>query len=174
MLDLHRIQREIKVMKISMAKFFRRVKHSVGASRIKKTSQDRMLLKLVRSLLENDDMHVFFSPISAKVYVHSANKEIVIIYDLYKISITNHKFFFTSYLMDGVGEEIINIAKARIEREMSYIDKEVSQNETNFLNDVYQKFNGKDSLDDSGSLGSNFLNHDKINAEYLDELMMKR
>lgn len=168
MSNLNQIKREIKIFKITIAKFVKKVKHSMGVSKIKKTSQDRMILKLVKSLLENKDMHVFFSPISSKVYVHSPEKEIVVIYDLYKISITNHKFFFTSYLMEGVGEEIIKIAKERIETEMSHIDVEAKSNEMNFLNDVYKNFSNSQSQKEV-VLSSGFLNADK----YLEELALK-
>jgi hypothetical protein len=112
----------------------------MGSPRIRQTSQDRIINKVVKSLLERDDSHVFFSPISSKVYVHSEDRSIIIIFDLYTISMTNHKFFFTSSLKEGMGEEIFKIAKERIEKEMKDIEREVRRNEMDFLCDVYENF----------------------------------
>jgi hypothetical protein len=120
----------------------------MGSPRIRQTPQDRIINKVVKSLLERDDSHVFFSPISSKVYVHSEDRSIIIIFDLYTISMTNHKFFFTSSLKEGMGEEIFKIAKEKIEKEMKDIEREVRRNEMDFLCDVYENFSkSKDKKD---------------------------
>ena len=157
MASLRKIKREIKILKIVIAKFIKKVKHSMGASQIRKTPQDRMILRLVKSLLANQEMHVFFSPISSKVYIHSKDKDVIVVYDFYKISLTNHKFFFNSYLPDGVSEEIIRIAKERIEYETSLIDKEANVNEMNFLNDIYGKFSQKSDTEEETGLSQGFF-----------------
>jgi len=148
MTHLRKLRREIRLTRISIAKFFRGLRHSMGSPRIRQTPQDRIINKVVKSLLERDDSHVFFSPISSKVYVHSEDRSIIIIFDLYTISMTNHKFFFTSSLKEGMGEEIFKIAKEKIEKEMKDIEREVRRNEMDFLCDVYENFSkSKDKKD---------------------------
>lgn len=152
MKHLRKLGREIKLIRISIAKFFRGLRHSMGSPRVRQTPQDRMINKVVKSLLERDDSHVFFSPISSKVYVHSEDRSIIVIFDHYTISMTNHKFFFTSSLKEGLGGEISKIAKERIEKEMKDIEREIRRNEMDFLCNVYEDFSKpKDKSDTNHS-----------------------
>jgi len=148
MINLRKLRREIKLTRISIVKFFRGLRNSMGSPRIKQTSHDRIINKVVKSLLEREDSHVFFSPISSKVYIHSEDRSIIIIFDLYTISLTNHKFFFTSSLKEGMGEEIFKISVERIEKEMKDIERKVRRNEMDFLYDVYENLSkSKDKKD---------------------------
>ena len=127
-------------IKVRIIRFFRGISYGVGIMKTPKSSQDILLIKTVKSLLDEKTVRVFYSPLSSKVYAYTKDKKIIVIFDLYSISITNHKFFFTTTMRDGVGEEIINCAKARIENDMKEIEHIISANEKAFLSEVYDNF----------------------------------
>ena len=138
MVNLTRLKRKIKILKITVAKFFREFRHVMGSVSIKKTSQDLLIIKLVKSLIYRKDCKVIYSPNSSKVYVYTKNKDVVVIFDLYTINISNHKFFFNCHLKEGMGEEIVKIAKERIAEESNAIETMVNQNQKDFLSFIYE------------------------------------
>lgn len=138
MINFTRIKRKIKIVKISVAKFFREFRHTLGYVNVKKTTQDLLLTKLVKSLIYRKDCKVIYSPNTSKVYVYTKNKDLVIIFDLYTITISNHKFFFNCHLKEGMGEEIVKMAKERIQEESNVIERMINQNQKDFLTFLYE------------------------------------
>jgi len=132
-------------IKVKTIRFFRGISYGVGIMKTPKSPQDILLVKTVKSLMDDKTVRVFYSPLSSKVYAYTKDKKIIVIFDLYSISITNHKFFFTTTMRDGIGEEIINCAKARLEKDMKEIEDTISTNEKAFLYDVYESFKNSKS-----------------------------
>lgn len=126
--------------KVGISKFFRKLRFGILSMKEDKNAQDRMTVKIIRSLLDDKEVRVVHSPNSNKTYIHTRDRKIIVIFDLYTIRITNHKFFFTGTLKDGIGQDMADLAKARIEREMNIIEQEVTTNEKDFLLNVYDTF----------------------------------
>jgi len=137
MKELGSYKRKIKV---EISKFFRKLRFGILSMREEKNAQDRLIVKIVRSLLDDKETRVVHSPNSNKTYIRTKDKKITVIFDIYTIRITNHKFFFTGTLKDGIGQDMTDLAKARIEREMNVIDQDVITNEKEFLLNVYDTF----------------------------------
>lgn len=123
------------------AKLYRGIRNGIWSARKPKTHQDRLILKVVRSVLEKPEIRLYYSPLSSKIYIHTPDKKIIIIFGEYEINITNHKFFFSSNLRDGLGNMLMEYAKERIAFDMLKIQEAVSINENTFLSDLHQTFN---------------------------------
>jgi len=126
-----------------MAKLTRGVRHTAWSMRVPKSSQDRMIVKIVKSLLESQSARIFFSPRSSKIYIYTEDKSYTIVFDRYSINITNHTFFFTYSLKEDIGNDLVNSAVERLEKDRISLEEEMIFNEKNFLGDVYDKINKK-------------------------------
>ncbi len=138
MFSLTRSKRKVKLY---FAKLFRGIRYGIWTASKPKTPQDRLILKVVRSVLEKPEIRIYYSPLSSKVYIHTPDKKIIIIFDEHEINITNHKFFFSATMRDGLGTRIMDYAKERIAFDMVKIHEAISTNENSFLSDLYQNFN---------------------------------
>lgn len=123
--------------KVRIAKTIRGISYGIGIMKNPKTPQDLLILKIVKSMLENNDNRVMISPSYPRIYLYTKDRSVTVIYDMYNIRISNHKFFFTSALREGVGEEIIKLAKERIEKDLMRVENTIYDNEKNFLQNVY-------------------------------------
>jgi hypothetical protein len=136
-MGLRRIRKKIKVFLARTLRMIIKGSYRKSSSR---TKQDRMLLKIVRTLLNTPDSKVYCLPASSRVYVHPKDKKYIIVFDYGGIKISNHRFFFNTSIKYRVGEEIVNAAKDRMERDLLKLNQEISYNEENFLDDVYLNF----------------------------------
>lgn len=129
-----------RILKIRFIRRWRSLTYAIGFMRTKKKYSDLLLIKTVKLLIQSPDVRVFFSPISSKVYAYNKEKSIIVIFDNYSVNITNHNYFFTTSLKDGLGEEIMNSAKERIEKDVSELESVITMNEKDFLKSVYTNF----------------------------------
>ena len=146
MIKITYLKRKIKV---TLQRIYRWFKSGVWSDPQNKTQHDRLILKVLRLFLANPEVRLFYSPLSSKVYAHTADKKIIVIFDEYTLNITDHKVFFTTYLKRGIGPEIMEYAKERIHNDMSIIEKAILVNENVFLSSLYDKFSNKPPTEES-------------------------
>jgi len=140
MLKITYLKRKFKV---TFERIYRGLKHGVWADAQTKNKHDRLILKVTKLFLSDPGVILFYSPLSSKVYAHTLDKKIIVIFDEYTLNITDHKVFFTTYLKQGIGPEIMEYAKERIHSDMSIIEKAILVNENVFLSSLYNKFSSK-------------------------------
>lgn len=138
-----RLRRIRKKLRIFLAKFNRAVTKGIWEIRAEKTKQDRMVIKIVRTLLDTPDSKVYYAPNASRIYLHTKDKRYIISFDKQSIKITNHKFFFNADLREHVGEELVAAATERLESDLKKLNQEVAYNEDSFLDDVYSNFKKK-------------------------------
>jgi hypothetical protein len=129
-----------RIIKVKIAKVKRAIKQVIYNSKTPKNSSDRLIVKIIKTFLDRNDTKVQFSPISDKIYIYTRDRRVFIVFNAYEIHIAYNKFFFYSSLKDSVSEEITKYAKERIESEMRSIESEVSKNQKELLNDLYESF----------------------------------
>jgi len=129
-----------RIVKVKIAKVKRAIKQVIYNSKTPKNSSDRLIVKIIKTFLDRNDTKVQFSPISDKIYIYTKDRRVFIVFNAYEIHIAYNKFFFYSSLKDSVSEEITKYAKERIESEMRSIESEVSKNQKELLNDLYESF----------------------------------
>ncbi len=139
------LRRTRKRIKIALAKFNRAVTKGVWSISAPKTKNDRMVIKIVGTLLQNKDTRVHYAPNSSRIYLHTKDRRYIVSFDRYSIRITNHRFFFSTDLRDPVGDELIKLATERLESDLMKLDVEVNYNEDTFLNDVYSTIKRKNT-----------------------------
>jgi hypothetical protein len=131
-------------IKAAIARKWRGISYGIGFMKTKKKFSDMLLIKTVKSLIDSPNCRVIFSPLSSKIYAHHKDKNIIVIFDGYSVNITNHKYFFTTTLKDGLAEEIMKAAKERIERDVTELESVITVNEKDFLKNVYSSFTMKE------------------------------
>jgi hypothetical protein len=152
-------RRTRKKIKIAFAKLNRAVTKGFWTISAAKSKNDRMVIKIVGTLLENKETRVhyapnFYAPNSSRIYLHTKDKRYIVSFDRYSIRITNHRFFFSTDLRDPVGDELIKLATNRLEEDLMKLDGEVSYNEDMFLNEVYGVIKRKNSMSLASKLRS--------------------
>ena len=139
------LRRTRKRIKITFAKFNRAVTKSFWTISASKSKNDRMVIKIVGTLLQNNETRVHYAPNSSRIYLHTKDRRYIVSFDRYSIRITNHRFFFSTDLRDPVGDELIKLATDRLEKDLMKLDIEVNYNEDTFLNEVYSTVKRKNS-----------------------------
>jgi len=138
-----KIRRIRKKIRIYLAKINRAIVKGMWEIRSEKTKQDRMVIKIVRTLLDTPDSKVYYAPSASRIYLHSRDKRYIISFDKQSIKITNHKFFFNADLREQIGEELVSAATDRLERDLKKLSEEIVYNEDAFLEEVYCNFKKK-------------------------------
>jgi hypothetical protein len=139
------LRRTRKRIKIAFAKFNRAVTKGFWTISAPKSKNDRMVIKIVGTLLQNNETRVHYAPNSSRIYLHTKDKRYIVSFDRYSIRITNHRFFFSTDLRDPVGDELIKLATDRLEKDLMKLDVEVNYNEDTFLNEVYSTIKRKNT-----------------------------
>lgn len=139
------LRRTRKRIKITFAKFNRAVTKSFWTISASKSKNDRMVIKIVGTLLQNNETRVHYAPNSSRIYLHTKDRRYIVSFDRYSIRITNHRFFFSTDLRDPVGDKLIKLATDRLEKDLMKLDVEVNYNEDIFLNEVYSTVKRKNS-----------------------------
>ena len=124
-------------------KFYRAFDLGYNATRMPKSKQDRMIIKAVSSILDSSGVKVIYSPVGPKVYIHTKDKRYMIILSRSQVSITNHRFFLTSFVSDHMGESLMNLSLIKLDEEVKKLEWEIRDNENHFLDDIYQSFRNK-------------------------------
>ena len=138
------LKRKWKKTFIFFLKVYRAFDLGLEAAQNNKTRQDRMIIKVVSTLLESPGIKVYYLPKEPpKVYIHTKDKRFMVILSRYQIRITNHKFFFVAHVTDQMAESLINLAVSKLEKEVNLLDTEMVANEENFLSDLYHNFKRK-------------------------------
>ena len=140
------LRRTRKKIKITFAKLNRAVTKGFWTISAAKSKNDRMVIKIVGTLLQNKETRVHYAPNSSRIYLHTKDKRYIVSFDRYSIRITNHRFFFSTDLRDPVGDELIKLATNRLEEDLMKLDVEVSYNEDMFLNEVYGVIKRKNTM----------------------------
>jgi hypothetical protein len=138
-------RRTRKKIKIAFAKLNRAVTKGFWTISAAKSKNDRMVIKIVGTLLQNNETRVHYAPNSSRIYLHTKDRRYIVSFDRYSIRITNHRFFFSTDLRDQVGDELIKLATDRLEKDLMKLDVEVNYNEDTFLNEVYSTVKRKNS-----------------------------
>ena len=142
-MNLRRTQKRIKIV---FARFGGAVIKGIWTISTSKSKNDRMVIKIVGTLLQNNETSVHYAPNSSRIYLHTKDRRYIVSFDRYSIKITNHRFFFSTNLRDPVGDELIKLATDRLEKDLMKLDAEVNYNEDTFLNDVYSTVKRKNSI----------------------------
>jgi hypothetical protein len=132
-------------LKVKAARIAKGVRYGVWSMRAPKNPQERLILRIVKNMLEKDDSIVFYSPEVGRIYVHTKDKKYIVVFDRYSVNISNHNYFYTYGITEVLGNDIINSAFRRLERDRAKLENEMFFNEKNFLNDVYSHVTKKSS-----------------------------
>lgn len=135
--NMKNLKRRIKVFRLTLLK---KISIFLGSYKDPMNSQDRKIKRVVKQFILKENTKVHHSPNNLTFYVYGPERRVVIVFNPYYIRITNHKFFFNSGLHEKVYEEISILAKEKIENSFKKIEKEISYNEENFLEDLYENF----------------------------------
>lgn len=137
-MSMYNLKRKIRV---KFARFAKGVRYGVWSMKAPKNPQERLILKIVRNVINKDDSVVFYAPdtenFAEKFYAHTKDKKYIIVFQKYSINISNHNYFYTYGISESLGREIINCAYERLERDRVKLEEEMLFNERSFLNDVY-------------------------------------
>lgn len=113
--------------------------------------QERLILRIVKNMIDKEDTTVLYSPETGKIYAHTQDKKYIVVFDRQSINISNHNYFFTYGITEVLGTQLLRLATKRFEMERVKLDDEMYFNEKNFLNDIYlnvsRKSNSKTELD---------------------------
>lgn len=144
------LKRKWRKILIYFLRLYRAFDLGITSARETKTKQDRMIIKVVSSVLDSAGAKVYYSPRNSrgpKVYIHTKDKRYIITMTKTQVSITNHKFFFNSYITDQMAESLINLALTKLEDDLKRLDSEIVSNEDNFLGDLYETFKKRKEKD---------------------------
>ena len=166
-MKLRRIRKRIKIF---LAKINRAIVKGMWEIRAEKTRQDRMVIKIVRTLLDTPDCKVYYAPSASRIYLHSKDNRYIISFDKQSIKITNHKFFFNADLREHIGEELVSAATDRLERDLKKLSEEILYNEDTFLAEVYSNFRKKSRAKEiqSSTADKIFSDQQKLHVESFD------
>jgi hypothetical protein len=138
------LRRFKKRVKLSFARFSRIATGRSSEIRRRKSKNERMIVRIVRSVLNVPDSRVYYSHKSSRFFLHTKDRRYIISMDSESIRITNHHFFFNSDLRSSVSDELINLAFSRIEEDMIKLESASIFNENIFLTEVYNSIRSKE------------------------------
>ena len=128
-------------------KAWRQLKRNLGDIQ-KVKEEDRIIIKTVKAMLKREDIKIFYAPISDSIYLQTQDKKYTFIFNEYEIRIANHKLFISIKIgSTSAGNQLMQLGRERIEREMKKVENEVRRNEFNFLNDLTNFLEGKNEED---------------------------
>lgn len=130
----NRIRRKLKV---KMARISKGVKSGVWSMNAPKNPQERLIIRIVKMMMERDDNVVFFSPEVGRIYSYTKDKKYIVVFDQYSINISNHNYFYTYGITQSLGSQILKFATKRLESDRIRLEEEMFFNEKNFLNDLH-------------------------------------
>lgn len=142
------IRRKWRRLLLLLYKIYRALDLGLTASVTPKSKQDRMIIKAISSILDSPGIKVIYSPVGSKVYIHTKDKRYMIILSKSHVSITNHRFFLSSFVSDQMGESLMRISLTKLDEEVKKLEAEIRDNENHFLEDIYQSFRRKRAKSD--------------------------
>jgi hypothetical protein len=139
------LRRLKKRMSLNFVRFSRIATGRSSEIKHRRSKNERMIIRIVRSVINVPDSRVYYSPKSSRFFLHTKDRRYIISMDSESIRITNHHFFFNSDLRSSVSDELMGLAFSRIEEDMIKLESASIFNENIFLNEVYSsiKENGE-------------------------------
>lgn len=131
------LRRLKKRMSLNFVRFSRIATGRSSEIRHRRSKNERMIIRIVRSVINVPDSRVYYSPKSSRFFLHTKDRRYIISMDSESIRITNHHFFFNSDLRSSVSDELMGLAFSRIEEDMIKLESASIFNENIFLNEVY-------------------------------------
>ena len=138
------MNRSFKKLSIIFAKAKRNFKTSVLAETQKLNQEERKILSIVNKALNAEGSKI--ASVNSKVVIQTDDRNYTIVFDDFFIKISNHKFFFKSRLETHFSQELMRLAKQTIEKDQEILEKEINQNEFNFLDNLNETLRNKTSL----------------------------
>lgn len=124
-------------MSLNFVRFSRIATGRSSEIKHRRSKNERMIIRIVRSVINVPDSRVYYSPKSSRFFLHTKDRRYIISMDSESIRITNHHFFFNSDLRSSVSDELMGLAFSRIEEDMIKLESASIFNENIFLNEVY-------------------------------------
>jgi hypothetical protein len=115
---------------------------------IQQNPQERLILRVIKMMLERNDTLVFYSPETGRIYIHTSDKKYIIVFDKYTVNISNHTYFYKYAVNEYIGQKILSHVYARLERDRLRLEEEIVFNEKNFLTDVFNHISPKSKKKD--------------------------
>ncbi len=131
------LRRLKKRMSLNFVRFSRIATGRSSEIKHRRSKNERMIIRIVRSVINVPDSRVYYSPKSSRFFLHTKDRRYIISMDSESIRITNHHFFFNSDLRSSVSDELMGLAFSRIEEDMIKLESASIFNENIFLNEVY-------------------------------------
>lgn len=131
------LRRLKKRMSLNFVRFSRIATGKSSEIKHRRSKNERMIIRIVRSVINVPDSRVYYSPKSSRFFLHTKDRRYIISMDSESIRITNHHFFFNSDLRSSVSDELMGLAFSRIEEDMIKLESASIFNENIFLNEVY-------------------------------------
>lgn len=113
---------------------------TLTAVKTAKTKQDRMLMKIVTTLLENPTAIIKYFPQGPRVLVYTGDLNYIVSITRYEIKITDQNLFFDSYISDTLSENLMQLALVRLEEEFNFLEKRITGKGDAFLDEIYTHF----------------------------------
>ena len=102
----------------------------------KPNKKEEIVITIIKSLLEQNDTDVKMAPITDRYYILNKRLEYWVKVSADGISITNHKFTYTSASSMQFQDMVIEIVKTAIEAHRNKFEATVFQNELDLLQSI--------------------------------------
>lgn len=102
----------------------------------KPTKKEQILLNVVKTLLEQEDTDIKMAPITGRYYITNKRLEYWVKVSEDGISITNHKFTYSSATPVTFQDMVIGVVKEAIEKHRNEFESAVFQNEVELLESI--------------------------------------
>ena len=133
-----------KKIKLRFIRYYRIFSGKSTEINHRRTKNERMIIKIVRGVINAPDSMVHYSHNSSRFFLHTKDKRYIISMDSCSIRITNHHFFFNSDLRLPVADQLISLVFSRIEDDMKELESDSVYNENIFLSEVYEAIGNKE------------------------------
>jgi len=123
--------------KVKFARMVKGVKYGVWLMKAPRNPQERLILRVVKTMIEREENAIFYSPEVGRIYIYTPDKKYIVVFDKYNVNISNHSYFYTYGINESLGNTILRYANNRLEKDRVKLEQEMFFNERNFLKEVY-------------------------------------
>ena len=107
------------------------------------TKKEQLVLNIIKGLMEHDDTDIKMAPISGRYYIVNKRLEYWAKISEDGISITNHKFTYSSATAVAFYDMVIALVKEAIEKHRNEFESTVFQNEVELLEAIFKNIKEK-------------------------------
>lgn len=100
------------------------------------TKKEQILLNVIKTLLEQEDTDIKMAPISGRYYITNKRLEYWVKISEDGISITNHKFTYSTANPITFQDMVVGVVKEAIEKHRNEFESAVFQNEVELLESI--------------------------------------